>query len=85
MNRRNVEAMSPAQDFAYIVGPGRTPLRIAATAEEEEQRPHTRSYALEDLVISPFLYGKLSLSMSPVVGVVLQKNDKSAEASPTGS
>ncbi|CAB1441371.1 unnamed protein product [Pleuronectes platessa] len=39
MNRRNVEAMSPARDFAYIVGPSLTPLGAASTALEEQRLP----------------------------------------------
>ncbi|CAB1432743.1 unnamed protein product, partial [Pleuronectes platessa] len=70
MNRPHVDAMSPARDFACIVGPGQTPLRAAATSEEEQLLP-SRPYSLDDHVISPFLYWKVSPSMSPV-GVVVQ-------------
>ncbi|CAB1457129.1 unnamed protein product [Pleuronectes platessa] len=92
MNKRNVEAMSPARDFAWIVGHGQTLLRAASTAEEEQRLPY-RPYARDTHIISLFLDLKVSVSTSPV-GMVVQpwscpssssKDDKSAEASPTGS
>ncbi|CAB1428115.1 unnamed protein product [Pleuronectes platessa] len=64
MNRRTVEGMSPAWDFACIVGPGQTPLRAAATSEEEQRLPY-RPYALDDNIIFLFLDWKASPSTSP--------------------
>ncbi|CAB1431294.1 unnamed protein product [Pleuronectes platessa] len=71
MNRRNVEAMSPARDFAYIVGPSLTPLGAASTALEEQRLPswpllgHGQQ-AAQPLFFHPAEGGRL-LSFSPIL------------------